>query len=37
MNGKIKLSKKNKEFSNKKFIAVIAGFAILGYLIGSVL
>ena len=29
--------KKNREFANKKFITVIVLFAILGYLIGSVL
>jgi len=31
------MAKKNKEFTNKKTISVIAGFAILGYLIGSVI
>lgn len=34
---RLKMAKKNKEFTNKKIIAVIAGFAILGYLIGSVI
>ena len=31
------MPKKNKDFSIRKCIAIVAGLAILGYIIGSVL